>query len=367
MDPDLRVIAGRFDMDGVFVSASPWGSGHINDTYVVEIQRGSGARRFILQRINRNVFKNPAGLTINIAAVTGHLRRKVLEASGDPLRETLTLIPTREGSALLETDAGECWRSYLFIEGARTYDAVERPEHVLAAGRAFGRFQTLLRDLPAGELAETIPDFHHTRKRFDAFAQALSEDRLGRARSARPEIEFVLRREAIASTLVDMLADGRLPPRITHNDTKLNNVLIDDQTGEGVCVIDLDTVMPGLSLYDFGDAIRSMGNTGAEDEPDLSKMGFSLEAFDLFTRGYLEFASGWLEPEELALLPLSAELMTLENGMRFLTDYLQGDTYFKTRRPEHNLDRTRTQLKLVQEMEEAEEEMAAAVRRWARR
>jgi Ser/Thr protein kinase RdoA (MazF antagonist) len=196
--------------------------------------------------------------------------------------------------------------------------------------------------------------------------QDVAEDVQGRAKTARPEIEFVLRRESLTSRLIDLLSDGRLQQRITHNDTKFNNVMIDDRTGEGVCVVDLDTVMPGLALHDFGDSIRSMANTGAEDETDISKVGFSQEVFDLYTRGYLDATGRWLDAEELALLPFAAELMTLECGMRFLTDYLQGDIYYKTRRPEHNLDRTRTQLKLAQEMEEAEKEMAAAVRRWAR-
>ena len=366
MDADLQGIGRHFAMEGAFVSGGTYGHGHINDTYAVEYRLGSGTRRFIFQRINHKVFKDVAGLMANIVAVTDHLRRKILAAGGDPLRETLTLVPALDGRSYLQTDTGEYWRVYVFIDGARTFESVERLEHVASAGRAFGTFQRLLSDFPADELVETIPGFHHTRKRFGAFQQAVAEDVQGRAKAARPEIDFVLRRETSTSRLVDMLSDGRLQQRITHNDTKFNNVMIDDRTGEGVCVIDLDTVMPGLSLYDFGDSIRSMANTGAEDETDLSKVSFSQEVFDLYTRGYLEAAGSWLEPEELALLPFSAELMTLECGIRFLTDYLQGDIYYKTRRPEHNLDRTRTQLKLVQEMEAAEQEMADAVRRSAK-
>jgi Ser/Thr protein kinase RdoA (MazF antagonist) len=366
VDVDLQGIGRHFAIEGAFVSGGPYGNGHINDTYAAVYRFNSSTRRFIFQRINHKVFKDPRGLMANITAVTGHLSRKILAAGGDPLRETLTLISTLDGSSFLQTDAGDYWRAYVFIEGARTYDSVQRLEHVQSAGRAFGTFQRLLSDFPAAELVETIPGFHHTRKRFDAFQQAVAEDVQGRAKTARPEIEFVLRRESLTSRLVDMLSDGRLQQRITHNDTKFNNVMIDDRTGEGVCVIDLDTVMPGLALYDFGDSIRSMANTGAEDETDISKVGFSQEVFDLYTRGYLDATGRWLDAEELALLPFAAELMTLECGMRFLTDYLQGDIYYKTRRPEHNLDRTRTQFKLAQEMEEAEKEMAAAVRRWAR-
>jgi Ser/Thr protein kinase RdoA (MazF antagonist) len=366
VDLDLRTIACQFKIDGAFVSGGPCGSGHINDTYAVTYGRDAGARRYIFQRINHKVFKDPERLMANIVAVTAHLSRKIRAAGGDPLRETLTLIPTLDGRSFRRMDTGDYWRAYVFIEGARTYESVAQLDHVRSAGRAFGTFQQLLSDFPTGELSETIPDFHQTRKRFEAFQEAVAEDARGRTRTARPEIDFVLRREALTSRLVDMQADGRLPLRITHNDTKFNNVMIDDRTGEGVCVIDLDTVMPGLSLYDFGDAIRSIANTGAEDETDLSRVNFSLGVFDAFAQGYLQATGGWLELDELALLPFAAELMTLECGMRFLKDYLQGDVYYKTRRPEQNLDRTRTQFKLVQEMEEAEKEMADAVRRWAK-
>jgi Ser/Thr protein kinase RdoA (MazF antagonist) len=364
--PDLEKLTSQFEIEGGFVSGGPCGSGHIHDTYAVECRVGARPSRTILQRINQNVFRDPAGLMANIAAVSDHLRRKILAAGGDPQREALTLIHTRSGDTFLRTEAGECWRAYAFIEGARTHDTVRDPEHVRAAGRAFGRFQSLLLDFAAARLSEVIPGFHDTRRRFEALRQAAQEDIHGRAKTARQETDFVLRREALTSRLVDLQADGRLPQRVTHNDTKFNNVMIDDQTGEGVCVIDLDTVMPGLSLYDFGDAIRSMANTGAEDETDLSKVNFSLGAFDRYACGYLEVAGGWLEPEELALLPFAAQLMTLECGMRFLTDYLQGDPYFKTGRLAHNLDRTRTQFKLAQEMEAAQEQMAASVHRWAR-
>jgi len=365
MEPDLRTIGRRFAIEGDFLSGGPYGHGHINDTYAVVYRLGSRQRRCILQRINHKVFKNPEGLMVNIVAVTRHLSCKIRAAGGDPLRETLTVIPTLEGEAFLETEGAEYWRAYDFIEGARTYESVERLDHVVSAGRAFGTFQRLLSDFPAHQLSETIPDFHHTRKRYDAFLKSVAGDSQDRARQAEAEIEFVLRREPLVSVLVDKLSAGSLQQRITHNDTKFNNVMIDDRTGEGVCVIDLDTVMPGLSPYDYGDSIRSLANTGAEDETDLSKVAFDLPVFDLFTRGYLQAANDWLAQEEIDLLPFAAQLMTLECGMRFLTDYLQGDTYFKTRRPEHNLDRCRTQLKLVKDMEASADQMAAVVQRWA--
>jgi Ser/Thr protein kinase RdoA (MazF antagonist) len=364
MQPDLQAIGRRFKVEGDFESGGPYGMGHINDTYAVVYRRDDGCTRFILQRINRRVFRDPEGLMANIVAVTGHLSRKIRAAGGDPLRETLTLVPALNGNSFVQTEAGEYWRVYVFIEGARTYESVERLDHVRAAGRAFGTFQQRLSDFPALSLSETIPGFHHTRKRFEAFLQAVEQDVKNRARAAGPEIEFVLRRGDLTSVLVDMQSAGRLQQRITHNDTKFNNVMIDDLTGEGVCVIDLDTVMPGLSLYDYGDSIRSLTNTGAEDETDLSKVDLDLEVFDLYTRGYMEATRGFLEQEEVDLLPFAAQLMTLECGMRFLADYLQGDTYFKTRRPEHNLDRCRTQFKLVKGMEDATEQMAAIVQRW---
>ncbi len=364
MAPDLQAIGCHFAIEGEFESGGPYGMGHINDTYAVVYRRDTRRTRFIFQRINHRVFRDPEGLMANIVAVTGHLRRKIQLAGGDPLRETLTLILALDGNSFAQREAGDYWRAYAFIEGARTYESVERLDHVQSAGRAYGTFQQLLGDFPAQALSETIPDFHHTRKRFEALLQAVAEDVGNRARAAGPEIEFVLRRGNLTSVLVDMLSAGRLQQRITHNDTKFNNVMIDDLTGEGVCVIDLDTVMPGLSLYDYGDSIRSLTNTGAEDETDLSKVDFNLEVFELYTRGYMEAAGGFLQQEEVDLLPLAARLMTLECGMRFLADYLQGDTYFKTRRPEHNLDRCRTQFKLVKGMEAAADRMAAIVQRW---
>jgi hypothetical protein len=293
----------------------------------------------------------------NIKAVTRHLRQKILAAGGDPQRETLTLIPTRDENSYFRTEEGDYWRGYIFINNARTYECVENIDHVYHAAKAFGNFQKLLSDYPPGELIETIPNFHNTRKRFETFLEVLEKDECDRAGSARPEIEFVLSRKSDVSVLVDKLEKGELPERITHNDTKFNNVLIDDATGKGVCVIDLDTVMPGLALYDYGDAIRSLANTAAEDERDLSLVNFDLRIFDYFTRGYMDSIGEVLTPQEAAYLSFSAILMTFECGMRFLTDHLQGDQYFKIHRSGQNLDRCRTQFKLVADMENRLEEM----------
>lgn len=361
MKPDFPEIIRHFEMDGEFISGVPYGYGHINDTYALTFQSGRTIRRYILQRINNKVFKNPEGLMGNIALVTAHLRRKIIQAGGDPLRETLTLIPARGGQNFYRDPSGDYWRVYIFIEQARSYEMVDSLAHVYYAGRAFGNFQQLLYDFPANQLYETIPDFHHTGKRYEAFLRAVDQDLAGRALTSGPEIDFVLARSGDVSLLVNLLEHGALPERVTHNDTKFNNVMIDEITGKGVCVIDLDTVMPGLSLYDFGDSIRSMANPAAEDERDLTKVRFSLPVFDHYARGYLETASAFLTSSEIEHLPLSAILMTLECGMRFLTDHLQGDSYYKIHRESHNLDRCRTQFKLVQDMEGQLDEMARVI------
>lgn len=361
MKPDRSLIA-RFAFEGELLDAQPYGQGHINGTYAVRFrQAGGGVRRYILQRINRRVFRQPERLMHNIALVTGHLRRKIIAAGGDPERETLNLVPTVEGEIFCRDAGGDYWRAYLFIEGAHTYQVVERPEHFFEAGRAVGEFQRRIGDLPAAQLYETIPDFHHTPKRFADFVRSVERDAVNRAQAVRDEIEFVERRADRLGVLVDLLERGELPQRITHNDTKFNNVMIDDATGRGLCLIDLDTVMPGLSLYDFGDAIRYGANPAAEDERDLSLVDLDLDLYARFTRGYLQAAGDLLTPDEIAHLPFAAWLMTLECGLRFLADYLDGDVYFETHRPGHNLDRCRTQFKMVQAMEEKFEQMSRIV------
>ena len=364
MTPDFSNIVRQFEFEGDFVLAGPYGSGHINDTYAAIFRMNSKNRRYILQRINHHVFRNPEGLMNNIETVTDHLRQKILAADGDPQRETLTLIPTHEGECYKRTESGEYWRAYIFIENARTYERVESLDHVYNAAWAFGNFQNLLSDLPVSLLTDTIPGFHNTKKRFEAFLQVVDADDHNLAQTSKSEIEFVMSKKEQTSILVDLIEQGELPERITHNDTKLNNVMIDDDTGAGICVIDLDTVMPGLSLYDFGDSIRSFANPASEDDRDLSNVQLDINVFDRYTQGYMEAVRDTLTPSEIEYLPLSAMLMTLECGIRFLADHLQGDTYFKIQRENHNLDRCRTQFKLAQSMEEHFDEMVNIVEKY---
>ena len=361
-EPNFPDIVPHFRFEGNFIRADPYGFGHINDTYAAYFLRPDGqAHRYLMQCINPYVFRDIEGLMQNIAAVTAHLRSKIVAAGGNPDRETLTLILTTEEKTFFRSPGGDFWRAYIFVEGAQTYETVESLEHVYSAGRAFGSFQKLLADFPAEQLHETIPGFHHTRKRFDAFVEAVEGDVKNRAHAVRPEIEFVERRVKHTSVLLDLLDQGILPSRVTHNDTKFNNVMIDDESGEGVCVVDLDTVMPGLSLYDFGDAVRYAANPAAEDERDLSKICIDLEIYEYFARGFLDSACCFLTPKEVDHLSFSAKLMTLECGMRFLTDYLKGDVYFKTHREDHNLDRCRTQFKMVEDMEARFDQMERIV------
>ncbi len=349
---DLRTIARQFQIAGEFAGAEPYGSGHINDTYCVTFNQGGTRVRYIFQRINHNIFKNPVALMENIRRVTVHLGEQYAGAP-DRHRRVLTLILTQDGASFYRDAEGNYWRAYIFIEKARTFDAVESVAQAFQAAKAFGQFQKLLADLPAPRLNDTIPDFHHTPKRFAALENAIQADAVNRARLARPEIEFALRHQAICSVLLD----AKLPERVTHNDTKFNNVMLDDATGEGICVIDLDTAMPGLALYDFGDMVRTATSPADEDEQDLSKVTMQFPMFEALARGYLSSAAEFLTPAEKKFLPFSGKLITLEIGLRFLTDFLAGDTYFKVHREGHNLDRCRTQFKLVQSIEQQEEQM----------
>jgi hypothetical protein len=362
--PDLEAICRAFAVEGRFVCAEPIPAGHINDTFCSGFARDGTTFRTINQRINHNVFREPEKLMENIDRVTRYAREKILSAGGDPARRTLNLIPTREGSTFHKTPSGDYWRMFQYIDGAQTYDKADSLEVVFSASRAFGVFQRMLSDLPGGRLHETIPNFHHTRKRFGRFTASVDADVLNRAAPARPEIEFILGREKEMGVVVDGLAAGRIPERITHNDTKLNNVMIDDRTGEGICVIDLDTVMPGSVLYDFGDSVRLGAATAVEDECDLGRVGFDIQLFDRLTAGYLDAARDFLVPAETSLLAFSARLLTLECGMRFLADHLDGDVYFKIHREGQNLDRSRTQLKMVAEMERRADAMEAVVRKY---
>lgn len=349
----LSPVLSRFDWRGECVAARRWGSGHINDTYRLTVMQGGRELHYILQRINTAIFPDTAALMGNIRLVTDFVRTAAMNCgSSDVSRSTLTLIPARSGDVLVRDDKGGCWRCYSFIEGAHTCDVVTSPEQCREAGRAFGQFQYLLRDLPGSRLAETIPDFHNTPKRFQRFLAVLAADKLGRAASCRPEIDFVLARQEECATVMKKLANGELPLRVTHNDTKINNVMLDDATGKGVCVIDLDTVMPGSVLFDFGDQIRTSTADAAEDEQDLNKVHFRPQFYQALLEGYLEQAENFLTAEEKRLLPFSGRLLTFETGLRFLTDYIEGDVYFKIHRDGHNLDRCRTQFELVRQMEE---------------
>ncbi|HHV60967.1 MAG TPA: aminoglycoside phosphotransferase family protein [Clostridiaceae bacterium] len=351
-------VTKHFKFAGDFIEANPYGFGHINDTYAAYFRKNDNkVHRYILQRINHNVFKEPEKLMENIERVTTYLRGKVIESNGDPERETLNIIPTVDGKSFYKDEEGNYWRGYIFIEGAKTYQVVENLNHFYNAGKAFGKFQKLLRGFPAEQLHETIPNFHNTPKRFEDFMEALNNDKCNRAKDVKKEIDFVINRKEDTAVLMNLLKEGKIPLRVTHNDTKFNNVMIDDVTGEGICVIDLDTVMPGLSLYDFGDSIRSGANPAAEDEKDLSKVTIDLDLYTHFAKGFLEAVGEFLTPTEIEYLPFSAKLMTFECGIRFLTDHLNGDTYFKIHREGHNLDRARTQFKMVADMEEKHDEM----------
>lgn len=349
---DLRAIARQFQLHGEFLSAAPYGNGHINDTYCVHCDQGGARMRYIFQRLNHNVFKNPAALMDNVRRVTEHLAGKL---AGQPelTRRVLTLIPADDGKPCYFDPAGNCWRVYLFIEKAGTYDAAQSPRQAYEVAKAFGQFQKLLADLPAPRLHDTIPDFHNTPKRFAALEQAIAADAANRAALAKPEIDFALKNKAMTSRLID----AQLPERVTHNDTKLNNVMLDDATGEGVCVIDLDTVMPGLSLYDFGDMVRTSTSPAKEDEMDLSKVRLQFPMFEALVRGYLSAASDYLTLDEKRFLPFAGKLITFEIGIRFLTDFLAGDTYFKIHRENHNRDRCRAQFKLVESIAAQEDQM----------
>ncbi len=352
MRKQIDEAIANFKYEGILVADRAYGSGHINDTFLLIFDHGEeGQSRMILQRMNKNVFPRPVELMANIKGVTSWLRKKIEENGGDPDRETLTVVSTVDGEPYFIDSEGDYWRSYLFITDATSYDQVEKVEDFYESAVAFGNFQRLLADYPADTLYETIEGFHNTKKRFATFKKAVEEDVMGRAASVQKEIQFVLDREDVANYLCDLLEKGEIPLRVTHNDTKLNNIMIDDHTGKAICVIDLDTVMPGLAMYDFGDSIRFGASTAAEDEVDLDKVSCSMELFEAYVRGYIEGCGGKLTKREIELMPMGAKTMTFECGMRFLTDYLQGDTYFKIHRERHNLDRSRTQFKLVEDME----------------
>lgn len=346
---------------GEVKSICSYGNGHINDTYLVDLEEG---KKLILQRINHEIFKNPEELMENILKVTSHLRKKIEIEGGDPDRETLNVITTLEGEPYYKDEEGNYYRVYQFIDKAISYDVVKCPEDFYESAVAFGHFQNLLSDFPAQELHEIIPGFHDTKARYARFCQVVKEDKCGRAKEMEEEIQFVLDRLDLAEALGKMQKEGTLPLRVTHNDTKLNNIMLDEKTSKAICVIDLDTVMPGFAVNDFGDSIRFGASTGAEDEIDLEKIECSMELFEIYTKGFLEGCAGRLTQEEVKALPLGAKTMTFECGMRFLTDYLEGDVYFKVHREGHNRDRCRTQFKLVADMEKKWDEMNQIVEKY---
>ena len=363
MESKTIEMARRFALPQGEITAEPYGNGHINDTLCVCVKTQEGTRRYIMQRVNRYVFKRPEDVIANIARVTEYLRGIIAAEGGDPARETLTLVPTADGKLFAYDEDGELWRMYLFIEETISRDLPDTPELFALSGAAFGRFQRQMGGFPAASLVESIPDFHNTPARYAQLMDAVARNETGRLGEVGEELAFCRRYEREVHTLLDALAAGEIPLRVTHNDTKLNNVLLDAQTGRGVCVIDLDTVMPGLAAYDFGDSIRFGANTAEEDERDLSKVSLSLPMFEAFARGFLGEAGQVMGRREIELLPMGAKLMTLECGMRFLADYLNGDKYFRIHRPGHNLDRARTQFALVRSMEENWDAMQEIVRK----
>mgnify|MGYP004487815665 FL=1 len=345
---DLNDILNKFSIESTI---EEYGNGHINDTYL------TNSPNYILQRINTSIFKNPDELMENIDNVTSFLRKKIVAAGGNPERETLKVLKTNDGKNYYRYDDNNVFRVYNFIENTKSIENSVTLENIHNAGVGFGKFQRMLDDFPVEKLHETIKNFHDTPKRVEALKTAIEEDRAGRRASVEAEIEFALSNSDFAGTVVNEIAKGNIPVRVTHNDTKINNILFDVNTEEAVCVIDLDTVMPGSALYDFGDALRMGGSTAAEDETNLDIVNFNAAAFEAFAKGYCSQMKEFLTETELEYLPMSVRLLTYECGIRFLTDYLNGDTYFKIHREHHNLDRARNQFKLVSDLKTKEDEL----------
>jgi len=357
-EKQLQEISKQFQIYGEILHAETFKIGHINETYSATYDQGGMRVRYIHQKINRTVFKNPPAVMENVMRVTTHIRRGLeTNSARDITRKSLIMIPTRTGKSFYRSTDGEYWRTFVFIEGVETFESVQSPEQAFEAGRAFGEFQRLLVDLPGGRLNETIPDFHHTRKRFTALQHAIQKDHFNRAKEAKSEIDFALKHEDLVDVILDAMAKRKIPERITHNDTKFNNVMLDTLTGEARCVVDLDTVMPGCALYDFGDMVRTTTSPTLEDERDLSKVKMQMPMFKKLAEGYLSTAGKFLTKAERNYIAFSGKLITFEIGLRFLTDFLSGDTYFRIHRPGHNLDRCQTQFKLVESIERQEDAM----------
>ncbi len=362
---DIEKISKLFSLKGDFTGYEKCSNGHINSTYMLIFEENGKVKKYVLQMINTVVFKDPHKLMSNIVRVTSHIRKKN-EENNIPWadRGTLTFIPCTDGKYYYTDENNNCWRVYEYIGDVYTCNSIDSAEVFENAGVAFGEFQNILADFDGASLYETIENFHNTVSRFSDFKKAVDDNLSGRLDTVKDEVEFALAREADTHILVDMIAEGKLPLRVTHNDTKLNNILFDNVSDKGICIIDLDTVMPGLSLYDFGDSIRFGANTAAEDEKDISKVSLSLELYEAYVKGYLSSAKNALTDLEKELLPFGAKIMTYECGIRFLMDYLNGDVYFHTEYPEHNLVRARTQFALVADMEKKMDEMLAITKKY---
>lgn len=360
---DLYNIISQFVVYGDFLVGVPFGSGHVNDTFQLTFDQGGIRLHYILQRINEKVFKDPEKVMENVDRVTSHILQKIRAAKEETVKRTIRLLRTPDNKVLVQDKKyGYYWRAYIFVEQARAYEVLETPEQAFCIANAFGEFQQQLSDLPGDRLHETIPNFHNTPYRIEQLINAANTDKMGRLSEVQYEVDFVLSRSEEANKLIKLNDEGSIPERITHNDTKSNNILIDDLSGRGVCVIDLDTVMPGLALYDFGDMVRSGTNPAEEDEVNLNKVEMRFDMYEALYKGYMKSASMMLTEAEKEMLPFAGKLITLEIGTRFLTDYLEGDTYFKIKRPRHNLDRCRNQFKMVKSIERHMNEMKALLK-----
>mgnify|MGYP003287908172 CR=1 FL=1 len=362
---NIEEICEKFSINGHFTGYEKINNGHINSTYNLIFEDNGEPMKYVLQKINTVVFKNPDGLMSNIVAVTKHIAKKYDEQNiDDAERRTLHFLPCVDGKYYYIDKEDNCWRLYIYVDDVYTCNTIDSEVVFNNAGIAFGEFQNILSDFDGASLFETIENFHNTAVRFENLKKAVEENKAGRLDTVKAEVEFALARESDTHVLVDMIAEGKLPLRVTHNDTKLNNILFDNISNQGICIIDLDTVMPGLSLYDFGDSIRFGANTAAEDEKDLSKVSLSLPLYEAYVKGYLSNAKDALTDLEKELLPFGAKMMTYECGIRFLTDYLNGDVYFSIAYPEHNLDRCRTQFELVADMERKMEQMQEITKKY---
>lgn len=348
----LFKICQSFCLKGEVTSVQPFGNGHINDTFRVDtVTPHRNHHAYVIQHINKHVFRKPWQVMENMVAVTEHISRKIIESGGDVSREVLTIVPAKDGANFVIDEEGNYWRACGLVSGTSTYETGQNPQVMYEAGRAFGQFLAQLDDFPVTQLHETIPDFHNTPKRLQQFTQAVSADLWQRAGGVQEEIQFLLERGNECRDAVHGLASGDLRLRVTHNDTKINNVLMDEQTGKSLCVIDLDTVMTGCVLYDFGDLVRSAAALTQEDEPETDRAGISVEGFEQLAQGYLAKANAILTDFEVDLLVYGAWLITCEQALRFLADYLDGDRYYKVKHPRHNLDRARIQISMVRSIE----------------